>query len=169
MEEIIENYMNFKKSPSRNCKTTHCLCKKQKDISKNWTVEVWEKYLERLETCSTERLLKNPYVDQANAKGYIRLLSSISNSNYRKKSQKTHFLENLIEQTLQELLTPREYQAIKLHFWHDKSFSEVAMILNVSRGTAQTFIQRGKLKIKKAFGNYGFPKKINQLKEVFNL
>ena len=115
-------------------------------ISKNWTPEIWESYLESLEGAQTEVLSETDEAQQATFNNY----SDFKFENYIFQAQEDgrEIFENELKALLRSSLSRREREIFWMRHWNDMTTQEISDHLRISRRTVREILRRGYEKVR---------------------
>ena len=127
-----------------------------KNISKNWSAEIWEEYLKTVEVNPHEDevpLANGGSIESVSEPGYASVLSDLTD----KKSYPS--LAAAMKKAFARL-TPQEREIIELTCWQNLSSRQVAKHLNLARATVRTVMERGLHKIRRELTTHNHSSKI---------
>ncbi len=111
-----------------------------REISKSWSQETWNEYLETIEGNLKESLLKWPGSIEHFIEDYSSLLFNLE------KEEKNPHLRRAVQLALKKL-SFREHQVLEMVLLDKKPLRQIAEELQISRRTVRSAIQRGYAKI----------------------
>ena len=133
-------------------------------ISKSWTPDTWEAYLQTIDVQQNEEteILGIEY-ERVSSDDYANLVLGFLD---KQRFPRPNNLKRVILFTLKDTLSVREFQVIDLLYWKNLSTSDVAQKMKIGEQTVRNLHSRSLKKIRKNIFKREIRKNYGHLKEL---
>ncbi len=131
-------------------------------LGKNWSSATWNEYLDaNIGKLNDDEMVFFPYMDSETILDGSNLLNMLNSVN------EYPALKQALKLSLKKL-TPKESNVIKMRYWDNKSYKEIATIMKVSPNTVKKFRQRAIEKLRKLLPSKEFRNQVKHLESKKN-